>query len=103
MLRNRAVGTLTLGICFVAFGVFFLYDAVTNSISYTVLFVLWPLVLVFLGLEVLISYFLNKEQPTKYSGVSIFLLALLTMFSLGAGAVGYAVQNSEELLRLFRG
>jgi predicted membrane channel-forming protein YqfA (hemolysin III family) len=103
MLRNRAVGTLTLGISFVAFGVFFLYDAVTNSISYTVIFVLWPLVLVFLGLEVLISYFLNKEQPTKYSGVSIFLLVLLTMFSLGVGAVGYAVQNSETLLRLFRG
>lgn len=103
MLKNRAVGTLTLGISFVVFGVFFLTNAVFDVIPYTILFTLWPVILILLGVEVLVSYAMNKTENTRFSGVSIFLLVLLTLFALSAGAVGYAIENSGALIKAFRG
>jgi len=103
MFRNRPIGSFTLGVSFVVFGVFFLINAVSDIISYTLIFTLWPFVLILLGIEVLVSYAFNKSEPSKYSGVSIFLLVLLTVFALGAGAVGYAIENSDALITAFRG
>ena len=102
MARPRAVGTLTLGVALVIFGVFFLANTIIGSMPYEFIFMLWPAVLILLGAEVLLAHALNREEKAKFSGVSIFLLALLVVFALGMGTIGYVLQNSKRLLEISR-
>lgn len=102
MFRGRAVGTLTLGISFILFGAFFLVNSFGAIIPYQILFTLWPIVFILLGTEVLISHAVNKESKPLFSGVSIFLLVLLTLFALAVGSVGFFLSNYEELYAILR-
>lgn len=103
MFKNRAVGTFTLGVSFVYLGVIFLINAMSHLIAYDFILYVWPAILILLGIEVLVNYALGKEQKTRYDGVSIFLLIILTLFSLCMGAVGFAVEHNAELHQLIRG
>ena len=83
MIRTRKVGTLTAGITLVAFGVLFLLRFILPQIDYTLLISCWPAVLILLGLEIIGSYFFNKEEKLQYDGGAIALIILLTFFAMG--------------------
>lgn len=103
MFRDRAVGTLTLGVCLVAAGGLFLANTLFHLASWELVLRVWPAVLVLLGLEVLLSCAFNPDSKLRFSGVSVFLLILLTLFSIGIGAAGFAVEHTDELRALFYG
>ncbi len=103
MFKNRAVGTFTMGICFVVFGAIFFINAISHVIPYDFVLYAWPVILILLGIEVLVNYALNKEEKSHYDGTSIFLLIALTLFSLCMGAVGFAVEHNAELHQFIRG
>lgn len=80
--KGRRVGTLTLGVTLVVMGILFLLRLVGISwISAAVIFHCWPVVLILLGVEVLLSYVINKEEKMYYDGWGIFLIITMVGFA----------------------
>lgn len=82
MIKNRRVGTLTAGVSMVLFGALFLLRLFVPAITIRLIASLWPLVLVFLGVEVLIAYAMNKEGQMRYDAGSVVLILALAFFTV---------------------
>lgn len=87
MLKGRRVGTFTAGISLIIFGLLFLGRLVLPDLEYEFIMTLWPLVLVFLGIEIIMSYILNKEEKVRYDGGAIALVFLLVLFAMFMGGM----------------
>ena len=79
--RSRRVGSVTAGLTMIGFGVMFLLHLVFDLVEYQVMFSLWPVMLILLGLELLLSNFSSKK--IVYDKAAIFLLILMTFFAMG--------------------
>ena len=53
--RTHRVGTVTCGLMFIVYGILFLLHTIMPKFSYGILFDLWPLILISLGVEILVS------------------------------------------------
>lgn len=78
--RTHRVGTITAGLSMVAFGVLLLLRTFFEMISYSIIFSLWPLMLIGLGLELLLSNF--SEKRIIYDKAAVFILVFMTFFVL---------------------
>ena len=76
--RTHRVGTITTGLSMVVFGVLLLVHTWFGMMSYRMIFSLWPLMLIGLGLELLLSNF--SEKRIIYDKAAVFLLILMTVF-----------------------
>ncbi len=85
---QRRIGSVTLGVSMIAFGVLFFLRTFTKLVSYEFVLKLWPLVLIIFGLEVLIAVGKKKGQTFKFDFVSLLMTALL----LGSSACMAALQ-----------
>lgn len=94
-MRTHRVGTLTLGATLVVFGLLFMARIFTISISYEWIMRLWPVILIFLGIEVLVSYFKDKEGKLLYDGGALFLMFLLSCFAIGMGCVEWLFHYAQ--------
>lgn len=79
--RTHKVGTITLGLILLFFGCIFLAHIFVPTLTYNTIWHLWPCAMISLGVEVLVSTFWS-EQAT-YDGWGIFLVFIITLFSLG--------------------
>lgn len=61
-MRQRRIGTITLGVSLVLFGMLFMIRIFGGVLNYTLIFHLWPLILVALGLEILYYSCLAPEK-----------------------------------------
>ena len=82
MIKNRRVGTLTAGICMIIFGSLFLLRLAVPVITVRLIASLWPLVLVFFGIETLIAYAMNREGQMRYDAGSVALIIILAFFTV---------------------
>lgn len=84
-MRLRKVGTITLGAMLILFGVLFLLRIFFEYISYEFVFRLWPVIFIFLGLEILYANFRHTDENNKivYDKTAFFLLIILTFFAIG--------------------
>jgi uncharacterized membrane protein HdeD (DUF308 family) len=97
-MRSRRVGTLTLGLSLILAGVLFLLHLFQPlAISYLFIFRLWPVILIFLGIEVLAAYLVNKKEKLLYDGWAVFLMILL-MF-LAAAMAGSQILLDQGFFR----
>lgn len=78
--RTHKVGTITLGLMLLFFGCIFLAHIFVPTLTYNTIWHLWPCVMISLGVEVLVSTFWT--EPAKYDGWGIFLVLVITLFSL---------------------
>ncbi len=78
--RTHRVGTITTGLVFIAFGVMFILHLFLSVISYEVIFKLWPLILIGLGVEVLASNL--KTDSVVYDKAAIVLMFILAFFAM---------------------
>ena len=92
MLKGRRVGTLTAGIVLIVFGILFLLRLVFPAINFSIISSLWPIILILLGVEILISYMVNKEEKIKYDTGAIFLVIVLSFFSMGMALMELAIK-----------
>lgn len=95
MKRIRRVGSLTCGIAMVGFGILFLLNTLFGLIDYTEIFSLWPLLLICLGAEMLISnmkYSDTDRYTLVYDKGAIVLTILVTIFAVGMGITDYCIQ-----------
>lgn len=97
MFKGRRVGTFTAGIVLVVFGLLFLARLYFPIISYRLILSLWPLVLIFLGIEILISCLINREEVMRYDGGAIVLIFLLSFFSICMATAEFILTNAHVI------
>ena len=78
--RTRRVGSFTAGISMIVFGVLFLLHLMMDTMSYAVIFSLWPIVLIGLGIELFLSNF--SQRKIVYDKGSVFLLIFMAFFAM---------------------
>ena len=101
MIKGRRVGTFTTGIVLVMFGVIFLLRLVFPSINYVIIASMWPIVLVILGIEIILSCFVNREEIIKYDFGGIFILITLSIFAMCMGCMEYIITHIEQFRTIF--
>ncbi|WMJ87815.1 LiaF transmembrane domain-containing protein [Anaerocolumna sp. MB42-C2] len=92
-MKMHRVGTFTLGSGLILFGVLFIIRVFTGIITYQMVFKLWPLLLIILGSEILAGHYKEKEAGILYDRAAIFLIILLTFFSMGMACMQYIFEN----------
>ncbi|MBQ6588384.1 MAG: hypothetical protein IJI01_06890 [Butyrivibrio sp.] len=84
-IRVHRVGSITTGLGMIAIGVAFLLHLFLGIVSYELIFRLWPLMIIGLGIELLISNFMTDK--IVYDKAAIFLMIVIVFFAMGmAGA-----------------
>lgn len=101
MIRGHRVGTLTSGIVLIFFGVMFLLRIFIPTINYQVILSLWPLILIFLGIEILVSYFVNKQEVLRYDLGAIAIILLVTFFAMGMACVDFSISHWATINRIW--
>lgn len=83
--KVRRVGTVSIGLCMVVFGVMFLLCSVFEIIAYETVFALWPVIFITLGMELLVfSFFKGK---LTYDKGSVFIMILMMLLAAGMAVV----------------
>ena len=100
MIKMRKAGTLTAGIVFVVFGALFIARNLFPSLNYNFILSLWPVILIILGIEIIISYMVKKEETMKYDGWAIFLIIILAFFSMAMAGAEFVLNHFSELKTL---
>ncbi len=91
-MQVRRVGTFTTGIALIAFGILLGISAFVKTFDLTIIFKLWPFVVLSFGVEVLVFAFTNREEKFRYDGASIFLLVFVVLSSMGMAVVERVLQ-----------
>lgn len=90
--RTRRVGSVTFGLTLILFGVLFLVNMILPTLHYEVIFRLWPVIFIFLGIEILVENHRSNTEKCKfvYDFPAIVMLALMLLFAMLMAAVDYA-------------
>ena len=83
--RVHRVGTITAGMSMILFGVLLFLHTFFEMINYRIIFSLWPLILIGLGIELLLSNFL--EKTIMYDKTAVFLLVFMVFFVVAMAVV----------------
>lgn len=100
MTKTHRVGTITLGGMLVAFGILFLLRIFIPEVSYELVFRLWPIILVFLGLEILIANFNQKQEKLTYDKTALGLIIILSFFAMGMAIVELCLEYANYHITL---
>lgn len=84
-IRVHRVGTITTGLSMIIFGILFLLHGFGYMISYEMIFQLWPIMLIGLGIELLLANMIRKKFI--YDKGAIVLLIVMTFFVIGMATV----------------
>ena len=79
--RVHRVGTITTGLSMILFGILFLLHSFGKMISYEMIFQLWPIMLIGLGIELLLANIIKRKFI--YDKGAIVLLIVMTFFVIG--------------------
>ncbi len=100
MNHTHRVGTLTLGGMLIVFGVLFLLRMFVPYLNYEYVFRLWPIVLIFLGFEILIANFTRKQEKLLYDKTAVALIIVLSFFTMGMAVVQLCLEYASNHLTL---
>ena len=104
-MKGRRIGVLTLGVTLVAFGILFLLRVFVPSWDYATVLRFWPVVLILLGGEVLLSALIPRKEGEPFPRVdalSIVLLILTLLLAGGLAAAQLALERVPALLEQAR-
>ncbi|MPN20892.1 hypothetical protein SDC9_168271 [bioreactor metagenome] len=82
----RRVGTFTMGLSLIATGLLSIYSLINPSFDILIAIKFSPAILILLGIEILVAYFVGSGEKIKYDFLSGFVCLIL----IGAG-IGFAV------------
>lgn len=88
-MKQRRVGTLTLGGVLIMYGVAFLLHSFIEGISYYLVFKMWPVIFLVLGVEVLFAAIRWKDEPFQYDFAAIFIICILIAFAMGMAGMDW--------------
>ena len=93
MSRTHRVGTFTLGGMLITFGIIFLLRIFISAISFGIVFKLWPIIFIFLGIEILVANFNQKEDKLVYDKTAFALIIILSFFAMGMSMVEFIMEQ----------
>lgn len=96
-MKTRRVGTLTLGITLIVMGIAFLVQMLLPFITTSIIFRAWPLIFIFLGVEILFSNWKYADREFIYDKVGIFLTMILIFFAMFLAFFSYMIQYYGEI------
>lgn len=79
--RIHRVGSITCGVVLVAAGVLYLLATFWKTIPLGLVFHLWPVILILLGVEILLSRVLSGERM-QYDKTAIWIMVMMILFSM---------------------
>lgn len=88
--RTHRVGSITAGLSMIGYGVLLLLHSLFEMMSYDMIFSLWPLILIGLGLELLVSNF--SQRKIVYDKAAVFILIIMTSFAMVMGMADICLQ-----------
>lgn len=95
MTKTHRVGTITLGCMLITFGILFLLHLFITGITYEIIFKVWPIILIFLGLEILIANFTQKKEKLIYDKTAIALIIILSFFAMGMAIAEFCLEYTS--------
>ena len=95
IIHIHRVGSVTFGLVLVVMGVLCLLRLIFPLLDYELIFRLWPVVFICLGVEVLISS-RRPERRVVYDGAAIFLLILLILFAMRMAGMDWIFTHYPE-------
>jgi hypothetical protein len=101
MTNSHRVGTLTLGGMLITFGCLFLLRLFFPHLNYDYIFRLWPIILIFLGLEILAANFSKKQDKLIYDKTAIGLIIVLSFFTMGLAIVQLCLEYATYHITLY--
>lgn len=81
-MKNWKVGSITAGVMFILIGACWFLKSFVSLPYPTLLFNIWPIACIFLGIEILSFQIFRKEESLRFHGLSIFLLVLILLLSI---------------------
>ncbi len=83
-MKNKRVGTISMGIVLIFFGVLMFVSQVSGFSAVEIFIKFWPGILIILGLEILYYVYTNKSEETriKYDGFSIFIVSIVLILNI---------------------
>lgn len=81
-MRTHRVGTVTLGFCLIVFGTLFFIHMLLPILRYEIIYKLWPIMLIGLGVEVLLTNVKIQRDAFIYDKGAIFLMIVICFFSM---------------------
>ena len=79
--RIHRVGSITCGVVLVAAGILYLLATFWKTVPLQLVFHLWPVILILLGLEILLSRILSGERM-QYDKTAIWIMVMMVLFSM---------------------
>lgn len=92
--RTHRVGSITAGLSMIAFGVLFILHLFIGVLNYTLIFRLWPLMIIGLGVELLISN--AKSETIIYDKPAVALLFITTLFAMSMAGADMLMQMAKD-------
>jgi len=93
-MKTHRVGTITLGGLLILFGVLFLLRIFIASITYGIIFKLWPIIFIILGIEILIANYKAKDSKLVYDTAAIALIIVLSFFAMGMAITDFCLEHA---------
>jgi hypothetical protein len=94
MFSGRRVGTFTAGLVMIAFGSLFILRNFYAELNLDLIFSLWPVILVLLGLEIIVAYIVNNNDKIRYDGAAILLTLTLSFFAMCMAGVEFVIKHN---------
>ncbi|WP_028393866.1 DUF4097 family beta strand repeat-containing protein [Bacillus cihuensis] len=101
-MRNWRIGSITAGILLIVIGLLWLLQSFLSIPFAKILIYSWPVICIFLGVEILVLHFFRKDQKLGIHWLSILLLMLIggtsLVFSFGNKAMaelGFSFQTTS--------
>lgn len=93
--RIHRVGTVTCGIVMMIFGAMFLLHTILPIIGYRMIFRMWPMILIILGLEILAGNITTQKESSQfvYDFPAVLLIMLVAFFAMVMGVIDFAMQS----------
>lgn len=88
-MRIKRVGTISMGIVLIAFGVILFLSQINKFSALNVVLKIWPVILILMGLEILWYRYLSKDEGLviKYDLFSIFIIFVILFMNIGIFAI----------------
>lgn len=99
VLRTRRVGSVTFGLTLILFGVLFLVHIAAPFLNYRIIFELWPVTLILLGVEILVENHGSKtgQYQFTYDFAAILMLLLVLLFAMVMAAIDISMACSQNI------
>lgn len=91
--RTHRVGSVTAGFSMIIFGILLLLHSVFGFADYQLIFSFWPVILIGLGMELLLSNFMEKK--IVYDKAAVALMIIMVFFAIGMAVADICLEATE--------